>query len=80
MDIDTTGIDNIVRLDVEEGDYIIVTMPEMENVPRHISDKMTYSVRDQFEETFKDKKVNIAVIPFGMKVEYFSASMLEDNE
>ena len=75
MDIDTTGIDKIVRLDVEEGDYIIVTMPEGSFPNSHYD-----NIREQFEETFKDKKVKIAVIPFGMKVEYFAASMLENNE
>lgn len=78
-DINIT-IDDTIKIDTEDGDIILVTLPEMTtSMPMHLLDEHTQRVTDAFTALFKDKDVKIAVMQYGMKVEFFKGSNLADK-
>ena len=80
VELDTTDIDSIVKIDVDEGDVLVVTLPEStKNLPRHLHEQFSKDVSKGFEAVLEDKDIKVVVIPYGMKVEYFQASLMKDK-
>lgn len=73
-------IDDVIKVNTDEGDTLLVRLPPMENAPDRVVEAFSKRVSDAFKETFKDKNVKILVVPHLMQVEIIKGSLLEDNE
>jgi len=71
-------IDNVLKIDVDDGDILLVTIPD--NLSRKEFDEFSKYVRNGFNDALKDKKVKIVIVPSNIKVELIKSSMLEDKE
>ena len=76
----TIGCDNIFTINPDDGDALLVTLPE---ITTHLSKDLYKmyedAIRQKFIDTFKDKNVRVIVVPHGMKIEILQSSLLEDK-
>jgi hypothetical protein len=76
MEIDVD--ENVFKLEVDDGDVLIVTMPESSlSMSRRTFESFADETKNSFKDLLKDKDVKIVVIPYGMKVEYFKADLFK---
>jgi len=76
----TVGIDDVIKVDVEEGDALLVTLPETANtMPRDQQAQFATNVSQAFQAAFEDKNLKVVVMPHGMTVELIKGSQLEDK-
>jgi len=76
----TIGIDDVIKVDVEEGDALLVTLPETASrLPRDQQAQFATNVSQAFQTAFEDKNLKVVVMPHGMTVELIKGSQLEDK-
>jgi len=74
-------IDDVLKLDVADGDALIVSLPEAaNNMPVPQQQAFSKSVSEAFKDAFHDKQIKVVVVPHGMKVELLKVSELLDKE
>ena len=72
-------IDNVLKILVDEGDMLLVTLPESSlNLPIVKHDDMLKGVAHAFEELLHGKRVKIMVVPYGMQVQIIKSSDFDD--
>jgi len=76
----TVGIDDVIKVDVEDGDALLVTLPETANtMPREQQALFADNVSQAFQTAFENKNLKVVVMPYGMTVELIKGSQLEDK-
>jgi len=76
----TVGIDDVIKVDVEDGDALLVTLPETANkMSREQQALFADNVSQAFQTAFENKNLKVVVMPYGMTVELIKGSQLEDK-
>lgn len=74
-------IENVVKLDIDDGDIVLVTLPEfVDEMPSEKQKEFLITVQRGFMDALGEKEARVVVMPFGMKVEVLPSSMLKDKE
>jgi len=74
-------IDDVVKINVDDGDALLVTLPEGSvNMPNVDLGKFIENVSRVFRDAFDDKKIKVIVVPYGMQVELIQSSTLKEKD
>lgn len=68
---DKITIDNIKKIDVSDGDVLVVTMPDMRHLPVLVERDAMRNMGKYVKATFKDHDIEIMVVHHGVKIEVF---------
>ena len=75
-----TIVDSVLKIDIADGDMILVTMPEnVSEMPVSSQQKYMKKIADGFDRAFDGKDVQTIIVPHGMKVELIKGSLLQDK-